>query len=486
MDLRERALFRQQAFVDGAWADADGRKSYAVANPATGEKIGTVPDMRTAETRRAIAAAEAAWAGWRAKPAKERAGVLRRWFDLMTAHHEDLARIMTIEQGKPLAESRGEIAYAASFVEWFAEEAKRIYGDVIPAPSPDRKLIVVKQPVGVVAAITPWNFPSAMITRKCAPALAAGCTVVVKPAEQTPYSALALAYLAELAGIPKGVFNVVTAQDPVPVGEEMTANPSVRKISFTGSTEVGKWLLARAAGTVKKVSMELGGNAPFIVFDDADLDAAVAGAMASKYRNSGQTCVCANRFLVQGGVYEKFASRFAQSVRSLKLGNGLEQGVTQGPLIDAQALSKVERLVADASAKGARTLCGGKRAALGGNFYEPTILANVTPDMAIANEEIFGPVAPLFRFQDEAEAIRLANATPYGLASYVFSRDIGRVWRVADALEYGIVGINVGIISVESAPFGGMKESGIGREGSKYGIEEFLEIKYLAMGGLDR
>ncbi len=486
MDLHERALFRQQAFINGAWVDSEGRKSCGVHNPATGEKIGTVPAMGATETRQAIDAADSAWAGWRARPAKERAGFLRKWFDLMMAHHDDLARIMTIEQGKPLAESRGEIAYAASFVEWFAEEAKRVYGDVIPEPGRDRKIIVVKQPVGVVAAITPWNFPSAMITRKAAAALAAGCTVVVKPAEQTPYSALALAYLAEQAGFPKGVLNVITAEDPVPVGTEMTANPKVRKISFTGSTEVGKWLLARAAGTVKKVSMELGGNAPFIVFDDADLEAAVAGAMASKFRNSGQTCVCANRFLVQDGIYEKFAASLAHAVSTLKLGNGLDQGVTQGPLIDANALAKVERLVADAAEKGARALRGGKRAVLGGNFYEPTVLTEVTPEMAIAQEEIFGPVATLFRFRDEGDAIRIANATPYGLASYFYSRDIGRVWRVADALEYGIVGINVGIISLESVPFGGMKESGIGREGSKYGIEEFLEIKYLAMGGLER
>jgi succinate-semialdehyde dehydrogenase/glutarate-semialdehyde dehydrogenase len=486
MEIRERTLFRQHAFIDGVWAEADGRKVYAVHNPATGEHIGTVPAMGVAETRRAIDAAESAWADWRKKPAKERAGLLRKWFELMMANQEDLARIMTIEQGKPLAESRGEIAYAASFVEWFAEEAKRVYGDVIPEPGADRKLVVVKQPIGVVAAITPWNFPSSMITRKCAPALAVGCPVVVKPAEQTPYSALALAYLAEQAGIPKGVFNVVTAEDPVPVGEEMTANPKVRKISFTGSTEVGKWLLARAAATVKKASMELGGNAPFIVFDDADLDAAVAGAMASKFRNSGQTCVCANRFLVQEKVYDDFASRFAQAVGSLKLGNGLEPGVTQGPLIDAKAVAKVESLVADAKAKGARIVCGGKRSALGGNFYEPTVLRDAALGMALANEEIFGPVAPLFRFTDEADAIRIANATQYGLASYFYSRDLGRVWRVAEALEYGIVGINVGIISLETAPFGGMKESGIGREGSKYGIEEFLEIKYLAMGGLDR
>jgi succinate-semialdehyde dehydrogenase/glutarate-semialdehyde dehydrogenase len=486
MELRERALFRQHAFIDGVWAEADGRKVYAVHNPATGERIGTVPAMGVAETRRAIDAAESAWADWRKRSAKERAGLLRKWFELMMANQEDLARIMTIEQGKPLAESRGEIAYAASFVEWFAEEAKRVYGDVIPEPGADRKLIVIKQPVGVVAAITPWNFPSSMITRKCAPALAVGCPVVVKPAEQTPYSALALAYLAEQAGIPKGVFNVVTAEDPVPVGEEMTANPKVRKISFTGSTEVGKWLLARAASTVKKASMELGGNAPFIVFDDADLDAAIAGAMASKFRNSGQTCVCANRFLVQEKAYDDFASRFAQAVGSLKLGNGLEPGVTQGPLIDAKAVAKVESLVADAKAKGARVVCGGKRSALGGNFYEPTVLRDAALGMTLANEEIFGPVAPLFRFTDEADAIRIANATQYGLASYFYSRDLGRVWRVAEALEYGIVGINVGIISLETAPFGGMKESGIGREGSKYGIEEFLEIKYLAMGGLDR
>jgi len=486
MELRERALFRQHAFVDGAWVDADGRRSYGIHNPATGERIGSVPAMGAAETRRAIDAADSAWAGWRATPAKARAAILRKWYDLMIAHHDDLARIMTIEQGKPLAESHGEIAYAASFVEWFAEEAKRIYGDVIPESAADRRLIVLKEPVGVVAAITPWNFPSAMITRKCAAALAAGCTVVVKPAEQTPFSALALAHLAELAGVPKGAFNVVTAEDPVPVGEEMTANPTVRKISFTGSTEVGKWLLARAAGTVKKVSMELGGNAPFIVFDDADLDAAVEGAMASKYRNSGQTCVCANRFLVQDGVYEAFASRFAKAVATLKLGNGLEQGVTQGPLIDANALTKVERLMADAEKRGARALCGGRRATLGGFFYEPTVMTDVTTEMAIASEEIFGPVAPLYRFKDEADAIRIANATPYGLASYFYTRDLGRVWRVADALEYGIVGINVGIISAESVPFGGVKQSGIGREGSKYGIEEFLEIKYLAMGGLDR
>jgi succinate-semialdehyde dehydrogenase/glutarate-semialdehyde dehydrogenase len=486
MDLRERALFRQHAFIDGAWVDAASRKSYGVENPATGERIGQAPDMDAEDTRRAIEAAHAAWPAWRAKTAKERSQVLRRWFDLMMTHHEDLAHIMTIEQGKPLAESRGEIAYAASFVEWFSEEAKRVYGDVIPEPSPDRRLVVVKEPIGVVAAITPWNFPSAMITRKCAPALAAGCTVVVKPAEQTPYSALALAYLAEQAGAPKGVFNIVTSQDPRAIGEEMTDNPKVRKLSFTGSTVVGKLLYGRSARTVKKLSLELGGNAPFLVFDDADLDAAVEGAMASKYRNSGQTCVCANRFLVHDPVFEAFTAKFRDAVKDLRLGNGLEQGVTQGPLIDAQALAKVERLVADATQKGARVVTGGRRSGLGRTFYEPTILADANPGMAVAQEEIFGPVAPLFRFHTEKEAIEMANDTPYGLASYLYSRDVGRVWRVASGLEYGIVGVNCGIISVDSAPFGGMKESGIGREGSRYGIEEFLEIKYIAMGGLDR
>ena len=486
MDLHERDLFRQQAYIGGAWTGAGGGKTYAIHNPATGEEIGTVPDMGAAETANAIDAAEAAWPGWRAKTGKERAVLLRKWFDLMMANQEDLARLMTIEQGKPLAESRREIAYAASFVEWFAEEAKRVYGDVLPDPDATRRMIVRKQPVGVVAAITPWNFPSSMITRKCGAALAAGCTVVAKPAEQTPYSALALAWLAEQAGIPKGVFNVITAKNPVPIGEEMTANPKVRKISFTGSTEIGKWLLARAAGTVKKVSMELGGNAPFMVFDDAQLDAAVAGAMASKFRNSGQTCVCANRFLVQDSIYDDFIARFTEAVSGLKLGNGLEPGVTQGPLIDENAVMKVEKLVADATAKGARIVRGGKRASLGGTFYEPTVLTGVSTDMAISQEEVFGPVAPFYRFKDEQDAIRIANATPYGLAAYFYSRDIGRIWRVADALEYGIVGINVGIISLETVPFGGMKESGIGREGSKYGIEEYLEIKYFAMGGLDR
>ncbi|MGB8274417.1 MAG: NAD-dependent succinate-semialdehyde dehydrogenase [Alphaproteobacteria bacterium] len=486
MDLRERALFRQHAFIDGAWVDAASMKAYGVHNPANGERIGSVPDMDENDARRAIEAANAAFPLWRTKTARDRAQILRRWFDLMMAHHEDLARIMTIEQGKPLAESRGEIAYAASFVEWFGEEAKRVYGETIPEPSPDRRLLVVKEPVGVVAAITPWNFPSAMITRKCAPALAAGCTVVVKPAEQTPYSALALAHLLEQAGAPKGVFNVVTAADPRGIGAEFTGNAIVRKISFTGSTEVGKLLYERSAKTVKKLSMELGGNAPFIVFDDADLDAAVEGAMASKYRNSGQTCVCANRFLVHDPVYEAFAAKFRDAVKGLKLGNGLEQGVTQGPLIDENALAKVERLVADAKKKGARVVSGGRRSDLGGTYYEPTLLADVSDDMALATEEIFGPVAPLFRFRTEDEAIAMANDTPYGLASYFYSRDVGRVWRVANGLEYGIVGVNVGIISVESAPFGGMKESGLGREGSHYGIDEFLEVKYIAMGGIDR
>jgi succinate-semialdehyde dehydrogenase/glutarate-semialdehyde dehydrogenase len=486
MDLQDPGLFRQQAYIDGAWVDAASGQTLKVTNPATGEILGTVPDMGRDETRRAIEAAAGAYPAWRALTAGERARLLRRWFDLIVEGQEDLARIMTIEQGKPLAESRGEIAYGASFIEWFAEEAKRVYGDTIPEPFRDRKIVVVKEPVGVVAAITPWNFPSSMVTRKCAPALAAGCTVVVKPAEQTPYCATALAELADRAGFPKGVFNLVTGEDPEPIADEMTANRAVRKLSFTGSTEVGKLLMEKCAGTVKKVSMELGGNAPFIVFDDADLDAAIEGAMASKYRNSGQTCVCANRFLVQSRVYDEFASRFAQAASSLTLGNGLDEGVSQGPLIDGQALEKIERLVADAVAKGARVVLGGKRSALGGTYYEPTLLAEVTGDMAIANEEIFGPVAPLFRFEDEDEAIRLANDTPYGLAAYFYSRDVGRVWRVADALEYGIVGINVGIISTEAAPFGGMKESGIGREGAHYGIEEFLEVKYLCMGGLER
>jgi succinate-semialdehyde dehydrogenase/glutarate-semialdehyde dehydrogenase len=478
------SLLRERCYIDGAWVDAKDGATIEVTNPATGSVIGTVPSMGTEDTRHAIAAADAAWPGWRAMTGKERANLLRKWYELIMRNQEDLAVLMTSEQGKPLAESRGEIAYGASFIEWFAEEAKRVYGDVMPHPLHGRRIVVLKQPIGVVAAITPWNFPAAMITRKCAPALAAGCTVVCKPASQTPYTALALAELAEQAGIPKGVFNVITGQASV-IGKELTTNPTVRKLGFTGSTEVGKLLMAQCAGTVKKVSLELGGNAPFMVFDDADLDAAVVGAMASKYRNTGQTCVCANRLLVQDSVYDAFAAKLADAAGKLKVGNGLEEGVQQGPLIDMRAVEKVESHIADATKKGAKVVVGGTRHALGGTFFQPTVLANVTPDMAVANEETFGPVAPLFRFKDEDEAIRLANDTEFGLAAYFYSRDIGRIWRVSEALEYGIVGINEGIISNEVAPFGGMKESGIGREGSKYGIEEFLEIKYLCLGGID-
>jgi len=484
MELRDPALFREQAFVAGAWSGADSGATIAIRDPANGTPLAAVPDMGAAETRRAIAAADAAWPAWRALTAKQRGAILRAWHDLIVAHADDLARLMTAEQGKPLAEARGEALYAASFVEWFAEEAKRAYGDVIPQTIANQRLLVLKQPVGVCAAITPWNFPCAMITRKVAPALAAGCTVVVKPAEQTPLTALALAALAERAGFPPGVFNVVTgsaANAPV-IGGELTSNPTVRKLSFTGSTEVGKRLMAQCAPTLKKVSLELGGNAPFIVFDDADVDAAVAGAMASKYRNAGQTCVCANRLLVQDGVYEEFARKLAAQVAALKVGAGTEEGVNQGPLIDAQALEKVEAHVADAVEKGARVLTGGKRHAKGGTFFEPTVLADVTPAMRCAREETFGPVAPLFRFRDEAEAIALANATEYGLAGYFYARDLGRVWRVAEALEYGMVGVNVGLIANEVAPFGGVKQSGSGREGSKYGLEEFLEIKYVCLG----
>ncbi|MBU0751607.1 MAG: NADP-dependent succinate-semialdehyde dehydrogenase [Gammaproteobacteria bacterium] len=481
MQLRDPHLLRTQAFIGGEWAA--GSASYAVRNPASGDTLAKVPDMDAAETRRAIDAANAALPAWRALTGKERAAVLRKWFDLIMANVDDLATIMTSEQGKPLPEARGEIAYGASFVEWFAEEGKRVYGDTMPSPTGDRRIVVLKQPIGVCAAITPWNFPSAMITRKVAPALAAGCTVVVKPAEQTPLSALALAELAQRAGFPAGVFNIVTASaDSAPkVGAELTSNPIVRKLSFTGSTEVGRLLMAQCAATVKKVSLELGGNAPFIVFDDADIDAAVAGAMASKYRNAGQTCVCANRLLIQDGIYEAFATKLAEKVGGLKVGGGFEEGTTQGPLIDAAALAKVEAHVADAVGKGARILTGGKRHARGGTFFEPTVLADVTPEMRCAREETFGPVAPLFRFRDEAEAIALANATEYGLAAYFYARDVGRVWRVAEALEYGMVGINIGIIANEVAPFGGVKQSGIGREGSKYGIEEYLELKYLCL-----
>ena len=483
LNLKDALLFREQCYIDGAWSAADDGAALIVNNPANDQKLGTVPKMGALETRRAIHAADAALASWRARTAKDRATLLRRWFDLMIQHKEDLALIMTAEQGKPYNESLGEIAYGASFVEWFAEEGKRVYGDTIPANGTDRRIVVIKQAIGVVGAITPWNFPNAMITRKCAPALAAGCTVVVKPASQTPYSALALAELAERAGIPKGVFNVVTGS-AVAIGGELTGNPIVKKITFTGSTEIGKVLMKQCADTVKKVSLELGGNAPFIVFNDADLDAAVQGAMASKYRNTGQTCVCANRLLVQDGVYDAFAAKLVAEVAKLKVSDGMKEGSQQGPLIDMKAVKKVEEHIQDAVGKGARVLLGGKRHALGGSFFEPTILADVTPQMAVAREETFGPVAPLFRFKTDEEAIRMANDTEFGLAAYFYSRDIGRIWRVAEALEYGIVGINEGIISTEVAPFGGIKESGIGREGSKYGIEDFLEIKYLCMGGI--
>jgi succinate-semialdehyde dehydrogenase/glutarate-semialdehyde dehydrogenase len=455
-----------------------------VTNPATGAVLARLPDMVEGETRRAIEAAAAAWPAWAARTAKERAAILRKWFELIMANQEDLAIIMTSEQGKPLAEARGEVAYGASFIEWFAEEGKRIYGDVIPHTQQGRRIVVLKQPIGVVAAITPWNFPNAMITRKCGPALAAGCPIVIKPPAETPLSALALAVLAERAGIPKGIFNIVTTAHSSRVGQELTANTLVRKFSFTGSTEIGKLLMRQCASTVKKVSLELGGNAPFIVFDDADLDAAVAGAMLSKFRNMGQTCVCANRIFVQDKVHDAFAAKLAAAAAAMKVGDGLADGVTQGPLINMEAVEKVERLVGDAVAKGAKLVTGGKRHALGHTFFEPTVLTGVTTQMPIAQEEIFGPVATLFRFSTEADAIRLANDTEYGLAAYFYARDIGRVWRVAEALEYGIVGINEGIISTEVAPFGGMKESGIGREGSKYGIEDFLEVKYLAMGGI--
>jgi succinate-semialdehyde dehydrogenase/glutarate-semialdehyde dehydrogenase len=478
--LQVPELFRQQCYIDGGWHDADDGKTLSVTNPATGQPLGVVPSMGAAETRRAIEAANRAWPAWRAKTAKERSGILRRWHDLMMANQEDLAVLMTAEQGKPLAESRGEIDYAASFIEWFAEESRRVYGDTIPAHQADKRIVVIKEPIGVCVAITPWNFPAAMITRKAGAALAAGCTMVIKPASATPFSALALAELAERAGVPKGVLSVVTGSAAV-IGAEMTGNPLVRKVSFTGSTEIGKVLLKQCAGTVKKTSMELGGNAPFIVFDDADLDAAADGAIASKYRNAGQTCVCANRLLVQDTVYEAFAAKLVEKVNKLKVGNGMEPGVTIGPLIDEKAVEKVEAHIGDALAKGARLVLGGKRHALGGLFFEPTVIADVDSSMLVTREETFGPVAPLFRFKDEAEAIRMANDTEFGLASYFYARDLGRVWRVSEGLEYGMVGINTGMISTAIAPFGGVKESGLGREGSKYGIEEYLEVKYLCM-----
>ena len=483
LKLKDAELFRTRGYINGEWVDADAGATLEVHNPANGESIGTVPKMGRAETRRAIEAAQAAGPAWRAKTAGERSKILRRWYELLMANQEDLAVLMTTEQGKSLTEARGEVAYAAAFIEWFAEEGKRIYGDVIPGHQPDKRIVVTKEPIGVCAAITPWNFPAAMITRKAGPALAAGCTMVLKPASQTPYSALALAVLAERAGVPKGVFSVVTGSAG-DIGGELTENPIVRKLTFTGSTEVGVKLAAQCAPTVKKLSLELGGNAPFIVFDDADLDAAVEGAMASKYRNSGQTCVCANRLLVQDGVYDAFAEKLAAAVDKLKVGNGLDDGTSQGPLIDMKAVEKVEEHIADAVGKGARVVTGGKRHALGRSFFEPTIRADVTTEMAVAREETFGPVAPLFRFKDEAEAIRMANDTEFGLASYFYASGMNRVWRVSAALEYGIVGINTGIISTEVAPFGGVKSSGLGREGSKYGIEDYLEIKYLCMGGV--
>jgi succinate-semialdehyde dehydrogenase / glutarate-semialdehyde dehydrogenase len=483
LQLKDQKLFRQQGYVNGAWVDADSKATIDVTNPANGGVIGNIPKMGAVETRRAIEAAHAALPAWRARLPKERANILRKWFELMIANTEDLGLIMTSEQGKPLAEAKGEIAYAASFIEWFAEEAKRIYGDVIPQHQADKRLVVIKQPIGVCGLITPWNFPAAMITRKAAPALAAGCTVVIKPATQTPYSAFALAELAERAGIPKGVINIVSGSAKE-IGGELTSNTTVRKISFTGSTEVGALLMSQSAATIKKVSLELGGNAPFLVFDDADLDAAVEGAMISKYRNNGQTCVCANRILVQDSVYDAFAAKLAEKVKTLKVGPGTEAGVTTGPLIDQNAVAKVEEHIQDALSKGAKILVGGKKHALGGLFFEPTVLTGVNTSMKVTKEETFGPVAPLFRFKTEAEGIAMANDTEFGLASYFYARDIGRIWRVGEGIESGMVGVNTGLISNEVAPFGGVKQSGIGREGSKYGIEEYLEVKYLCIGGL--
>ena len=483
MELKDPALFRQECYIDGAWVTA--KESFEVLDPADGKVIGRVPSLEQEATRQTVAAASAAYPGWKALTAKERSVILKRWHALIVEHKDDLAMIMTREQGKPLAEATGEVLYGASYIEWFAEEAKRVYGDTIPTTQKGKRMIVLKEPVGVCAAITPWNFPSAMISRKAAPALAAGCPVIVKPAAQTPLSALALAELADRAGFPRGVFNVITGP-AAEIGGELTRNPLVRKLSFTGSTPVGKLLMAACASTVKKISLELGGHAPFIVFDDADVDQAVAGALASKYRNSGQTCVCANRFLVQEGVYEAFAAKFAAAVRSeFRVGPGVERGNNQGPLIDLNAVIKVEEQIQDALQKGARLVVGGKRIGEKGFFFEPTVLVDVTSEMRIAREETFGPVAPLFVFKEEADAVRMANDSQYGLASYFYSRDIGRAWRVTEALEYGMVGVNTGILSSEAAPFGGMKESGIGREGSKYGIDEYLEIKYMCIGGID-
>ena len=484
LKLKDSTLLRQQCYIDGQWLDARTGGSKPVTNPANGAVLGTVPFMGAEETRAAIDAAAVAFPAWAARTAKDRATLLRRWYDLMLANADDLATLMTAEQGKPLAEAKGEIAYAASFIEWFAEEAKRVYGDVIPGHQPDKRIFVLRQPVGVVAAITPWNFPAAMITRKAGPALAAGCTFVCKPAMQTPYSALAMAELAHRAGIPRGVFSVVTGSATA-IGGEMTSNPIVRKITFTGSTEIGKKLMVQSAGTLKKLSLELGGNAPFIVFDDADLDLAVQGAIASKYRNTGQTCVCANRLLVQEGVYDAFVAKLVEAVRKLRVGDGLQGATEQGPLIDDKAVAKVEEHIADALAKGGKIALGGKRHTLGGTFFEPTIITGVKPTMMVAREETFGPVAPIFSFKDEKEAVRMANDTEFGLASYFYTRDLARSLRVAEALEYGIVGLNTGIISTEVAPFGGVKESGFGREGSKYGILDYTELKYLCIGGIE-
>ena len=484
LSLKDSTLLKQDAFIDGVWMST--AKRFAVHNPANGTMLAQVADLGAEETCAAINAAAKAFPAWRAKTAKERAAILRKWFDLLMANQEDLAQLMTAEQGKPLTESRGEIAYGAGFIEWFGEEAKRVYGDVIPAPKAGQKILVLKDPIGVVGAVTPWNFPNAMITRKVAPAIAAGCTVVIKPAEATPLSALALAELAARAGLPKGVLNIVTGSDPDAIGRELTTNPLVRKFSFTGSTAVGKKLMAQCAGTVKKVSLELGGNAPFIIFDDSDLEAAADGAMASKFRNAGQTCVCANRLLVQDSIYDAFVEKLSARVAKLKVGDGAEAGVTIGPLINEKGVAKVERLIADALSKGAKVITGGKRHKLGGTFFEPTILGDVTPACACAREEIFGPVVTLFRFKSEADAIAMANDTEFGLAAYFYARDVGRIMRVAEGLDYGIIGINEGLISTEVAPFGGMKESGIGREGSKYGIEDYIEIKYLALGGLEK
>ncbi|GJM32589.1 MAG: NAD-dependent succinate-semialdehyde dehydrogenase [Saprospiraceae bacterium] len=487
MNLKNKLLLKDKTLLNGKWVSANSGKTFSVNNPYDGSHIGEVPDMGAAETKAAIDAAAKAFPAWRDKTAADRAGILKKWYALQMEHLDDLAVILTTEQGKPLAEAKGEIRYGASFVEWFAEEARRVYGDVIPGHGSELRIITIKQPIGVAAAITPWNFPNAMITRKVAPALAAGCTVVIKPAEDTPLSALALAALAEEAGFPPGVLNIITTSQPAAVGNELTTNPLVRKLSFTGSTEIGKLLMEKCAGTVKKLSLELGGNAPFIVFDDADLDAAVQGAIASKYRNAGQTCVCANRLYAQTGIYEKFTQKLAAAVKQMSVGNGLEKGIEIGPLINAEALEKVERLLEDAIAKGAKVLTGGKKKTFGkanGSFYEPTVLTEVHPNMAINSEEIFGPIAPITKFETEEEVIQLANDTPFGLASYFYGRDYARIWRVAEALEYGMVGINTGMISTAVAPFGGVKQSGFGREGSKYGMDDFLVIKYLCWGGV--